>query len=112
MYFDGAINHFGAGVKIILLITEDEVVPITKKLAFKVTNNEAEYEACALRMEGLIALGVTEVKIFGDSMFMINQTTEEWELKEQYLRPYLSHLQRLALSFQKYKFIHLPKNHN
>ena len=91
---------------------EGEVVPIAKKLAFKVTNNEAEYEACALGMEALIALGVTEVEILGDSMLVINQTTEEWELKEQHLRPYLDHLHQLAQSFRRCKFIHLPRSHN
>ena len=85
---------------------------IAKKLAFRVTNNKAKYKACALGMEALIALGVTEVKIFRDSMLVINQTTEEWDLKEQHLKSYLSHLQCLALSFQKCKFIHLPRNHN
>ena len=82
MYFNGVVNQFGAGVRIILLTPEGEVVPITKKLAFKVTNNEAEYEACALGMEALIALGVKEVEIFRDSILVINQTAEEWELKE------------------------------
>ena len=36
MYFDGAVNQFGVGVKIILLTPEGKVVPIAKKLAFKV----------------------------------------------------------------------------
>ena len=93
MYFDGAVNQFGAGIRVILLILEGEVVLITKMLAFRVTNNKAEYEACTLGMEALIALEVIEVKIFGDSMLVINQAIEEWELKEQHLRPYLSHLQ-------------------
>ena len=60
MYFDGTINQFGVGIGIILLTLEGEVMPITKKLAFRVMNNEAEYEACAFEMEDLIALGVTE----------------------------------------------------
>ena len=88
------------------------MVPIAKKLAFRVINNEAEYEACALRMEALTALRVIEVEIFRDSRLVINQAIEEWELKQQHLRPYLSHLQHLALSFLKCRFIHLPKNHN
>ena len=37
MYFDGAVNQFGAGIKIILLTPKGEVVPIAKKLAFRVT---------------------------------------------------------------------------
>ena len=86
MYFDGAVNQFRAGVEIILLTLEGEVVPIAKKLAFRATNNEAEYEVCALIIKALIALGVTEVEIFGDLMLVINQTIEEWE-----------HLQQLAL---------------
>ena len=99
MYFDGAVNQFGVGVGIILLTPEGKVVPITKKLAFKVINNEAEFKAYALGMEVLIALGVTEVKIFWDSILVINQKMEEWDLKEQHLKPYLNHLQQLALSF-------------
>ena len=67
-------------------------MPIAKKLAFRVINNAAEYEACTLGMEALIALEVIEVEIFGDSMLVINQTMEESYMKEQYLKPYLNHL--------------------
>ena len=77
MYFDRAVNQFRVGVMIILLTLEGKVVPITKKLEFRVMNNEVEYEAYALRMEALIALGVTKVKIFRDSMLVINQTIKE-----------------------------------
>ena len=28
-----------------------------------------------------------------DSMLVINQVTDEWDLKESYLKPYLEHLQ-------------------
>ena len=56
MYFDGVVNQFRAGVGIVLLTPKGEVVSIAKKLAFRVTKNEAEYEACALGMEALIAL--------------------------------------------------------
>ena len=77
MYFDGVVNHFRAEIEVILLTPEGEVVPIAKKLAFRVTNNEAEYKACALEMEVLRALGVTKVKIFRDSILVISQAAEE-----------------------------------
>ena len=76
MYFDGVVNQFRARIKVILFTPEGEVVLIAKKLAFRVTNNEAEYKAC-VRMEALTALGVTEVEIFGDSILVINQAIEE-----------------------------------
>ena len=72
MYFDGVVNQFGVGVGIILLTPEGKVVLFAKKLAFKVMNNGAKYEAYAFKMEDLITLGVTEVKIFGDSILVIN----------------------------------------
>ena len=62
-------------------------------------NNEAEYEACVMGMEVLIVLKVMEVKILGDSILVINQATNEWDLKEPYLKPYLEHLQQLGQSF-------------
>ena len=71
MYFNGAINQFGVGVRIIILTLEGEVVPIAKKLEFRVMNNEPEYEACTMGMEALIALGVIEAKIFRDSILVI-----------------------------------------
>ena len=45
---------------------ENKVIPITKMLAFQVTNNEIEYEACVMGMDGrrlsiiCISLGWTD----------------------------------------------------
>ena len=77
MYFDGAVNQFRVGIGVILLTPKNEVIPIVKKLAFRVTNNKAEYEACVIGIEALMALKVTEVEILGDLMLVINQATDE-----------------------------------
>ena len=81
MYFDGTVNQFRAGIRVILLTPEGEVVPIAKKLAFRVLNNKAEYKACALGMEALTTMGVTEVEIFGDSMLVIIKPQKNGNLK-------------------------------
>ena len=44
-------------------------------------------------MKALMALKVTQVEILGDSMLVINQATDEWDLKELHLKSYLEHLQ-------------------
>ena len=93
MYFNGVVNQFRARIGVIMLTLENEVIPIAKKMAFRVTNNEAKYEACVMGMEALIALKVTKVEILGDSVLVINQVTNEWDLKEPYLKLYLEHLQ-------------------
>ena len=95
MYFDGSVNQFRVGIGVILFTPKNEVIPIAKKLVFWITNNEAEYEACGMGMEALMALKVTKVEILGDSILVINQVTDELDLKEPYLKSYLEHLQQL-----------------
>ena len=78
MYFDRAVNQFEAGIGVILLTLENEVIPTAKKLVFWVMNNGAEYEACVMGME---AMGihcqhwVTQYLYFCDSMLVMNQAT-------------------------------------
>ena len=59
MYFNRAINQFGAGVGVILIKLKGEVIPIAKRLNFKVKINEAEYEACTTNgsFDGFRSLG-------------------------------------------------------
>ena len=45
-----------------------------------------------MELEALIALKVTEVEILGDSMLVINQAIDEWDLKEPHLKPYIERL--------------------
>ena len=91
MYFEGVVNQFRAGIGVILLTLENEVIPILKKLAFRVTNNKAKYEACVMGMKALMALKVIKVEILGDFMLVINQATNESNLKEPHLKSYLEH---------------------
>ena len=44
---------------------------MAKRLTFRVTNNMAEYEACAFGLTALIALKVESVEVNGDSMLVI-----------------------------------------
>ena len=53
MYFNRAVNSKGAGVGVILVMPEGEMIPMAKKLEFEVTNNQVEYEACIFGLEAL-----------------------------------------------------------
>ena len=37
MYFDGAVNNKGAGIRVILIIQEGEMIPMEKRLEYEVT---------------------------------------------------------------------------
>ena len=73
VYFDGAVNYKGAGIGIVIVTPEGETLPMAKRLTFRVTNNMAEYEACAFGLTALIALKAESVEVYGDSMLVIRQ---------------------------------------
>ncbi|XP_058003733.1 uncharacterized protein LOC131180132 [Hevea brasiliensis] len=46
MYFDGAVNLSGNGIRAVLVAPDGKHFPIAVKLRFYCTSNVAEYEAC------------------------------------------------------------------
>ena len=88
MYFDGAVNNRGAGICVILISPEGETIPMAKRLEFEVTNNQAKYEACIFGFEALQSAGVGEITVYGDSMLVVKQISNEWEVREDRLRLY------------------------
>ena len=71
MYFDGAVNNRRAGIGVILISPEGEMIPMAKTLEFKVTNNQAEYEACICGLKALRSAGAGEITVYGDSMLVV-----------------------------------------
>ena len=71
MYFDRAVNDRGAGIGVILISPEGEMIPMVKRLKFKVTNNQAEFEACIFSLEALRNLGAKEIIVYRDSMLVV-----------------------------------------
>ena len=99
MHFDGAVNSRGAGIGVILITPDGEMIPMAKKLDFEVTNNQAEYEAFIFGLEALRNVGEKNVIVYGDSMLVIKQASKEWEVKEHRLRLYWDYLATLSLCF-------------
>ena len=81
------MNNRGAGLGVILITPKGKTIPMAKKLYFKVTNNMAEYEAC---IYGVEAAAAKDLLVYGDSLLVISQANEEWEVKEEKLKPYNS----------------------
>ena len=48
MYFNGASNTLGCGVRTVLISPEGNHGPFTAKLSFDCTNNVTEYLACIM----------------------------------------------------------------
>ena len=75
MYFDGAANHFGYGIGVLLISPHGDHISRLVHLAFvdryPATNNIVEYEACILGLEISLELGIRRMEIFGDSNLVI-----------------------------------------
>ena len=53
MYFDGVVNQYWNGIRVLLFTLDGSRIPLAIKLNFKATNNMAEYEASIVGMGAL-----------------------------------------------------------
>ena len=116
MYFDGAANHSGYGIGILLIFPHGNHIPRSVRLAFAdrypTTNNIVEYEACILGLETTLELGIRRMEIFGDSNLVIRQIQGDWKTRDVKLRPYHAYLELLVGRFDDLSYTHLPRAQN
>ena len=81
MYFNGATNHSGYGIGILLISSHGEHIPRFVRLTFSdrhlAMNNIVEYEACILGLETAVELGIRQMEVFDDSNLVLRQIQGE-----------------------------------
>uniref|UniRef100_A0A2N9I746 RNase H type-1 domain-containing protein n=1 Tax=Fagus sylvatica TaxID=28930 RepID=A0A2N9I746_FAGSY len=107
MYFDEASNQHGYGVGVLLIAPDEVHIPLSAKLNFVATNNVAEYEACIVGLEALLAIDVKEVEIYGDSALVLAQAQRIWKTKEEHLKPYQAYLEKVCQKFTKIEYTYV-----
>ena len=112
MYFDGAANQYGYGIGVLLVAPDGSHIPLFVKLNFSAANNVAEYEACILGLEALLAIKVREVEVYGDSALIISEAQKIWKAKEEHLKPYQAYVEKLAKRFDKIEYTFIPRAQN
>ena len=83
VYVDGAANHKGTGVGLVLVSPEKLVVEKSLRLGFSVANNEAEYEALLEGMSMVHKMGGRSVTMFSDSRLVVGQVKSELEVRDE-----------------------------
>ena len=75
MYFDGAANHSGYEIGVLLILPHGDHIPRSVRLAFSdqhpATNNIVEYEACILGLETSLKLGIRQMVVLSDSNLVL-----------------------------------------
>ena len=116
MYFDGADNHYGYGIGVLLISPHSDHIPRSIRLTFSdhylAMNDIVKYEACILRLETALELGIRRMKIFGDSNLVIRQIQGDWKTIDVKLRPYHAYLELLVKRFNDLSYTHLPRAQN
>ena len=73
VYVDGAANHKGSKVGLVLISPEKIIVEKSLRLEFSATNNEVEYEALLQGMAMVQKIGGKAVEVFSNLRLVVSQ---------------------------------------
>jgi hypothetical protein len=76
MYFDDSLKLEGAGAGVLLISPTGEQLKYVLQIFWKVSNNEAEYEALLHGLHLAASLGIKRLLVCGDSAVVINQVNK------------------------------------
>jgi ribonuclease HI len=112
MYFDGSLNLEGVGEGVLLITPTGEKLKYVLQIFWKVSNNEAEYEALlhGLRLE--TSLGIKRLLVYGDSAVVINQVNKSWDRNKENIDAYCLEVRKLENKFYGLEFNHIVRDNN
>ena len=82
LYFDGSSCGVGSGIGIILISHQGVSYKFSLLIEASATNNQAEYQAVLKDIQLLREIKADAVKIFGDSMLIVDQLIGKYECKD------------------------------
>ena len=82
VYVDGAANHRGSGVGLVLMSPTRIIIEKSMRLGFSTTNNEAKHEALLVGITVVQKMDEKVVEIFSDSRLVIGQVQGELEARD------------------------------
>ncbi|KAI3472363.1 hypothetical protein Pfo_031104 [Paulownia fortunei] len=112
MYFDGAFHKKGAGIGVIFITSDGEVLPYSFILIQNYSNNVAEYQALILGLEMTVDIKQLHLKVYGDSKLVVHQLLGLYEVKKPELLPCFNYARRLIGWLGDVVIEHIPRTDN
>jgi ribonuclease HI len=112
MYFDGSLKLKGTGVGLLLISPMGEQLMYVLQIFWKVSNNEAEYEALLHRLHLAASLGIKRLLVYGDSAVVINQVNKSWDCNKENMDAYCLEVRKLENKFYGLEFHHVIRDNN
>jgi hypothetical protein len=88
MYIDGSLKLEGAGAGVLLISPTGEQLKYVLQIFWKVSNNEAEYEALLHGLRLVASLGIKRLLVYNDSAVVINQVNKSWDRNKENMDAY------------------------
>ncbi|KAM1863101.1 hypothetical protein ACFX14_003489 [Malus domestica] len=111
IYVDGSSNQHGCGARLVFTTLDKVAMEYALRFKFKASNNEAEYEALLAGLGLAKHLGVKRIDIFSDSQLVVNQVTNNFDVKDSFMAAYLAQTQLLLKHFH-YQITQIPRAAN
>ena len=112
VHVDGATNHRGSGVGLVLVSLENITIEKSLRLGFLATNNEAKYETLLVGMNMVQKLGGKAVEVFSDSRLVVGQVHGELEAIDARMQEYSSQVRHLLFGFESFSLSHVSRSSN
>jgi ribonuclease HI len=112
MYFDDSHKLEGTGAEVLLISLMCEQLKYVLQIFWKVSNNEAEYEALLHGLRLAASLGIKRLLVYGDSAVVINQVNKSWDRNKENMDAYCLEVCKLENKFYGLKFHHVVCDNN
>jgi ribonuclease HI len=112
MYFHGSLNLEGAGAGVLLISPTGEQLKYVLQIFWKVSNNEAEYEALLHGLRLAALLGIKRLLVYSDSAVVINQVNKSWDRNKENMDTYCLEVRKLENKFYGLEFHHIIRDNN
>ncbi|XP_020211548.1 uncharacterized protein LOC109796275 [Cajanus cajan] len=112
LHVDGSSNSKGGGAGIILEGPNQVTLEQSLKFDFKVTNNQAKYEALLAGLRLAHDLGARRVNCNSNSKLMVEQLSGTYQAKDTLLQQYFHIASRQISSFDEFSIKHVPREQN
>ena len=109
---DGSSNQQGSGAGIILEGPNGVLIEQPLRFAFKVSNNQAEYEALIAGMLLAKEMGAQSLLAKSDSQLVTGQVTGEYQANDPQMAAYLRYVEVLKGAFAAFELVHVPREKN
>jgi ribonuclease HI len=112
MYFDGSLKLEGVGAGVLLISPTCEQLKYVLQIFWKVSNNEAEYEALPHGLRLAASLGIKRLIVYGDSAVVINQVNKSWDRNKENMDAYCLEFCNLKNKFYGLEYHHVVRDNN